>query len=306
MIKGYVSPEEKNYPRKIIEHLNYQVEGLVAKGKNRESSTLQSLCPKPLYYKGDLSLTGMKSIGIVGSRKCSSYGIAVTRELTKLAVSYGAVVISGLARGIDYEAHKTALKEGGKTIALLGCGLDVYYPGENKDLQKEIGEKGLLLSEYPSGTEPEKYYFPMRNRLISALSDAVVVVEAKTRSGSLITAEAAIEQGKSVYAVPGNITGIYSMGPNKLIRDGANPLVFLDDVFSDMGLKKKAIPMAEKLNEGERMVVEYLSERGEVPLGEMADNLSIEMWELNSIVTFLEIKGIVFCEMGKVMIANSL
>ena len=306
MIKGVVSPGEKDYPEKILEHIGVQIDSRVKKGRRRDTKIMKSLEPQTLYYQGDLSLTRRKAIGIVGSRRCTSYGIAVTRELARLAVSYGVVVISGLAKGIDYEAHKTTLEEGGKTIALLGTGLDVYYPGENREIQKRIGEQGLLLTEYMDGTEPEKQFFPMRNRLISALSDAVIVVEAGTRSGSLITAEAAMEQGKNVYAVPGNITGVYSMGPNKLIRDGANPLILLDDVFLDMGLTKLSDFPYEELNERERMVVEYIMGRGEVPIGDIAEGLYMEMWEVNSIITFLEIKGIVFCEMGKVMIAKSL
>lgn len=305
MMKGMISPGDLDYPEKIMEHLCIQIESQIKKGKNRDTKLIKELEPQPLYYQGDLGLTGLKSIGIVGSRKCTPYGIAVTRELARLAVSYGVVVISGLARGIDYEAHKTTLEEGGKTIALLGTGLDVYYPGENRELQRRIAERGLLLTEYEDGTGPERYHFPMRNRLISALSDAVVVVEAGTRSGSLITAEAAIEQGKNVYAVPGNITGIYSMGPNKLIRDGANPLILLDDVFLDMGLTKISNFVLDELNDGEKMVVEYILGRGEVPIGDIAEGLSMEMWEVNSITTFLEIKGIVFCEMGKVMIAKT-
>ena len=213
-----ISPENRNYPYKLKESL--------------------SDC-KPINYRGELSICNSKSVAVVGSRNCTEYGIVVAKEIGKKAAEYGAVVISGLARGIDTASHRGALSAGAKTVAVLGGGINTYYPKENKILQDKIGEEGLLISEYEDDFQAKAYTFPQRNRIISALADAVVVVEAQTRSGSLITAESAIEQGKNVYAVPGNITSKTSMGTNKLIREGALPLVFIDDVFIDMGLTRE-------------------------------------------------------------------
>ena len=234
-------------------------------------------------------------------------------EIGRRASAYGVQVISGLARGIDTSGHMGALEGGGKTIAVVANGLDVYYPQENRKLQKKIEKEGLVISEYPAGETAKKWYFPTRNRLISALSDAVIVVEANTRSGSLITAECAIEQGKEVYAVPGSIFSQNSLGTNKLISIGAMPLVYVDEVFQDM-IKRGIIgenrdyegsEEMKKLGKMEKGVISVLKNHGEIAIDELAKRLKISISELNGVVSVLEIKGLVFCEMGKVMIAKS-
>ena len=267
----------------------------------------------PLYYIGDLSLLERPTVAVVGSRACSQYGKAVALEIGRRASAYGVQVISGLARGIDTSGHMGALEGGGKTIAVVANGLDVYYPQENRKLQKKIEKEGLVISEYPAGETAKKWYFPTRNRLISALSDAVIVVEANTRSGSLITAECAIEQGKEVYAVPGSIFSQNSLGTNKLISIGAMPLVYVDEVFQDM-IKRGIIgenrdyegsEEMKKLGKMEKGVISVLKNHGEIAIDELAKRLKISISELNGVVSVLEIKGLVFCEMGKVMIAKS-
>ena len=267
----------------------------------------------PLYYIGDLSLLERPTVAVVGSRACSQYGKAVALEIGRRASAYGVQVISGLARGIDTSGHMGALEGGGKTIAVVANGLDVYYPQENRKLQKRIEKEGLVISEYPAGETAKKWYFPTRNRLISALSDAVIVVEANTRSGSLITAECAIEQGKEVYAVPGSIFSQNSLGTNKLISIGAMPLVYVDEVFQDM-IKRGIIgenrdyegsEEMKKLGKMEKGVISVLKNHGEIAIDELAKRLKISISELNGVVSVLEIKGLVFCEMGKVMIAKS-
>ena len=185
--------------------------------------------PVVLYAIGNIELLKKQSIAIVGTRKCTDYGKKVAQQISSDITKYNANVISGLAKGIDSYAH---IGSNGKTIAVLGTGVDIIYPKENISLAKEILNKGgLIISEYPIKTEPEKRHFPSRNRIISGIADSVIVVEATEKSGSLITAEFALEQGKNVYAVPGNITSIYSVGTNNLIKEGAIPFTGIDDIL---------------------------------------------------------------------------
>lgn len=186
--------------------------------------------PVVLYAIGNIELLKEKSIAIVGTRRCTNYGKKVAKQISAEITMYNLNVISGLAVGIDTQAHIGAH---GKTIAVLGSGVDIIYPEENKTLAKEIIHNGgLIISEYPIGTKPEKMYFPSRNRIISGISDGVIVVEARQKSGSLITAEFALEQGKDVYAVPGNITSLNSEGTNNLIKEGAIPFTNIEDLFN--------------------------------------------------------------------------
>ena len=188
--------------------------------------------PVVFYAIGNLERLRKKSVAIVGARQCSEYGRHVARELAKNIAGNNVNVVSGLAIGIDSEAHIGA---GGNTIAVLGSGINVIYPNDNIGLAKDIIRKGgVIISEYPIGEKPERLNFPNRNRLISGLAEAVIVVEAGERSGSLITADFALEQGKEVYAVPGNITSTTSAGTNQLIYDGAVPIVSLKCFIGDV------------------------------------------------------------------------
>lgn len=186
--------------------------------------------PQTLYVLGNEKLLNAHSIAIIGCRKASSYGLKNAYKFGYELAKKGICVISGLARGIDTYAHKGALAAKGTTIAVLGCGLDVVYPPENMDLYKQIVMSGgAIITEYPLGSRPEKHHFPARNRIISGLSDGVLVVEAKKRSGTLITVEHALDQGKNVYAIPGNITSENSYGTNELIKEGAIPITKIED-----------------------------------------------------------------------------
>ena len=179
--------------------------------------------PILLFYRGNLSLLEHDKISIVGSRKATSYGRAVIKKiLPHFLPDY--LVVSGLARGIDTEAHKETIRANGKTIAVIASGLNNSYPPENRDIQKDIGTHHLLLSEYPIDTPPKKHQFPMRNRIIAGLSEAVIVIEAEYKSGSLITAQLALTEGREVFCVPGNITSPLSLGTNHLIQQGAHCL----------------------------------------------------------------------------------
>ncbi len=188
--------------------------------------------PEVLYCLGDIRLLNEISISIVGARRATAYGKKIAYKLSNDLSKRGVTIVSGLASGIDECAHEGAYKNVGKTIAVLGCGVDIIYPKENEDLYKNIIRNGgLIISEFPLGTKPEKDNFPKRNRIISALSSGVIVVEAKRRSGALITADFALEQGKNVFAVPGNIDSVYSEGTNNLIKDGAIPVTSYADVL---------------------------------------------------------------------------
>jgi len=187
-----------------------------------------------LYYEGDAGLLSNPGVGVVGSRSCSRDGIATTRELCRRLSVSGVTTVSGLARGIDSEAHRAALAGWGSTIAVLGTGPDCVYPPENGQLHAAIREGGLILSEFAPGTVPEARNFPMRNRIISGLSLGVLVVEAAKRSGSLITAKHALEQGREVFAVPGSVRARTSSGCHDLIRQGAKAVFCCDDVLVEI------------------------------------------------------------------------
>ena len=197
-------------------------------------SYLMNIYDKPivLFAKGNIKLLNKKSIAIVGARKCSVYGRETAKKIAYDLAKNDICIISGLARGIDKYAHIGALEAGGNTVAVIGNGLDNIYPYENQDLSERIVKNnGLIVTEYIIGTKPNKVNFPARNRIISGLSDGIVVVEASKKSGALITANIGLEQGKEIYAVPGNIDSPMSVGTNELIRDGANVVLNYNDVL---------------------------------------------------------------------------
>lgn len=204
--------------------------------------------PYSLYVKGKLPDFSKKRVAIVGARMCSDYGKTMAERIAEKLACCGAEVISGMARGIDAYGHIGALKAGGDTFAVLGCGVNVCYPRTNQKLYESILAQGGIISEYPPDTEPIAQLFPARNRIISALSDVVVVVEAKERSGSLITADFALEQGKDIYAVPGRSTDALSQGCNNLIRQGAGILNSVEDFAKDLELCMKVDAVQENLN----------------------------------------------------------
>jgi len=187
--------------------------------------------PNVLYYKGNVLNKDKKMVAIVGAREATRYGLETAYNIAYELAKRDVIIVSGMAKGIDSFAHAGALKAGGETIAVLGNGLDVVYPKENKKLMDEIECKGMLISEYFLGEKPLKYHFPQRNRIISGISDFVLVVEAKEKSGSLITARLALDDGKDVGSVPGNIYSDYSKGTNELIRDGAYVVTSYEDVI---------------------------------------------------------------------------
>ncbi len=210
---SYFTKEAEGYPEKLI-NLYDSVYGF--------------------YYNGKLP-DFKNSVAIVGARRCSAYGKKVAMELSKRLAQDGYTIISGMARGIDTYAHRGCLDGGGKTVAVLGSGCDVIYPSENYLLYEEIVKNGAVISEYQMGTAPIPANFPRRNRIVSALSDIVIVIEAREKSGSLITADLALEQGKDIYVVPGRIGDSLSMGCNKLISQGAGIIYSVDSFLQEIG-----------------------------------------------------------------------
>ena len=213
--------------------------------------------PVGLFVRGaaDLALLDRPAVALVGARSCSSYGAQVARMLGRELAAAGLVVVSGMARGIDGEAHRGALEAGGATVAVLGCGVDRDYPASNAELARRIADGGLIVSEYAPGVEPAPWRFPARNRIVAGLSQATVVVEARERSGALITADLALEEGREVFAVPGEITSSLSGGTNALLRHGATAATCAGDVLESFGLgapealapPAEAAPILERL-----------------------------------------------------------
>jgi DNA processing protein len=202
--------------------------------------------PAGLFVRGGapLDLLARPAVAIVGARACSGYGASVARSLGRELAGAGLVVVSGLARGVDGEAHRGALDAGGLTVAVLGCGVDRDYPAAHAELARRIAETGLIVSEYAPGVEPAPWRFPARNRIVAGLCAAAVVVEARERSGALITADLALEEGREVFAVPGEITSALSAGANGLLKLGASPLTCAADVLSSFGIEIEE-PVAE-------------------------------------------------------------
>ncbi len=190
--------------------------------------------PPFVYVRGNLQPEDHLAIAIVGARAASAYGRGVAKDLARGLAANGITVVSGLARGIDAEAHRAALDAGGRTIAVLGSGLDVIYPREHRPLAQEMSQNGAVISEFPLGSQPEAGHFPYRNRVISGLSLGTVVIEAAEKSGSLITAQCALEQNREVFAVPGNITASRSRGPHELIKQGAKLVESVDDILNEI------------------------------------------------------------------------
>jgi DNA processing protein len=276
---GYVTYFDDRYPEKL---------------KNIEDP------PFNLFYYGDLEkLNPNPCVAIVGSRDCSPYGINVTKFITKDLSANNISVISGMAKGIDSIAHKTSLDNGGFTCAVLGSGIDVIYPKENTLLYKKLLEKGCVISEFVPGTRPFAYNFPLRNRIISALSTVIVIVEAGLKSGSLITASRALEQGKEVISVPGSIFSEQSKGTNKLIVDGAYPFTCMDDIYDILGIKciKQLHKTYAVNNEYESKVCRVLSDNP-IHIDDIIRMVDIDIKRLYELLFEMQVKDEIMCLAG--------
>jgi len=254
--------------------------------------------PYLLYYRGDLGCLNELSIAIVGSRRASTYGKIQSRRFGRELAGKGITVISGMARGIDTEAHIGALEAGGKTAAVLGSGLDVIYPPENKQLYNQISEQGVILTEFPPHTHPEPGNFPMRNRVIAGLSRGILVVEAQQRSGALITVDFALEQGRDVFAIPGQINSKNSEGTNNLIKQGACMVTEINDILSEYGLVQEQnrtnIQQGElfDVSPEERLVLDLLGTESE-HFDDLVYKSKLTIGELSTYLLQMELKGII-------------
>lgn len=257
--------------------------------------------PQQLYCCGNLSLLKETSVAIVGSRKFTIYGKNVALMLGKHLGEANVNVVSGLAYGIDAFAHKGILDSNGKGIGVLGSGINKMGPKKNYNLMIDlIKNDGLIISEYMPDEPATKYSFPRRNRIISGLSKAVIVVEANFNSGALITAQYANEQGRTVFAVPGNINSQFSMGSNLLIRDGAIPLIVFDDLFKELNIEKKTENKEiENCGEDELVIIKSLDLSVGLSVDRISEITNKNIAEVNALLTVLEIKGIVQSNCGK-------
>jgi DNA processing protein len=259
--------------------------------------------PVVIYTRGDLIPDDKFAIAVVGSRRLTQYGASVAEKISEELASCGFTVVSGMARGVDSIAHKAALKAGGRTIAVLGSGLDIPYPPENKTLMENIVKSGCAMSEFPPGTPPEKENFPRRNRLISALSLGVLVVEATFDSGALITARYAAEQGREVFAVPGNITSRCSEGTNELLRRGAILVRKAEDIVEELspvlkGFLRTRDNIMDGISDEEKRVCNLLSgEPKQIDIISRESGLASS--EALGILLGLELKGAVKQITGK-------
>jgi DNA processing protein len=262
--------------------------------------------PKRLYYQGDVGLLDTTAVAVVGARKATDYGAWASYSLAKTLAECGVTVVSGMAYGIDSWAHKGALTANGKTIAVLGCGVDVCYPKSNRGLMDHIIRYGLVISEFEPGTQAATYTFPLRNRIISGLCVATAVVEAGIKSGSLITAEKAAEQGRDVYAIPGNINRASSLGCNRLIQDGAMPIAVLSDIVSDLGLRSNNTDVLclEALGSDEKRIYNSVLKYGEMSTDELCRRTGMAINKICGVVTVLEMKGLLETGLGRVFIAK--
>lgn len=242
---------------------------------------------------------------MVGTRKPTEYGRWAAHKIGKRLAEAGITVVSGMAAGIDSCAHRGALEAGGNTIAVLGTGIDICFPSSNRALMAEIETKGLVISEYPEGFRGCSGTFPQRNRIISGISEGVIVVEAALKSGSLITAELAAEQGRQVYAVPGNINNIMSIGTNKLLHDGALAIAVIDDLLYDLGLSAPEYNSCDKLEADEIHILNIVRSRGEISIDALCECAKLPTGKAIGIITVLEMKGILVSSLGKIFLANN-
>ena len=273
---------------------------LVTLGDSEYPANLKQIYDPPivLYVKGELKESDRFAVAIVGSREASEYGRVMTVRIASELCARGLVIVSGGARGIDTFAHRGALDAGGRTIAVLGCGVDVVYPGENKKLFEAIAAHGAVISEYPMGAKPEGWRFPGRNRIISGLSKGVLVCEGRADSGALITANFAAEQGRDVFALPGGVDTEKSKGPHKLIKEGAKLVEEASDILEEFGISSEPNAKLElespldNLDPQERALVELLDLRPK-HVDVIIREISLPPSQVISLLTLLEMRGLI-------------
>jgi DNA processing protein len=252
--------------------------------------------PPVLYVRGELTTEDSWAVAVVGTRRVSVYGRQVTEELAAYLANNGVTVVSGLARGVDAISHQSALRAGGRTLGVLGCGVDRIYPPEHEQLAEKMISSGAILSDYAPGTPPDAANFPPRNRLISGLSMATVVVEAGETSGALITAQFAADQGREVFAVPGNILAPQSKGTNRLIAQGAHPMLAPGDVLDVLNMTRVTEQRAvRKILPGNELEAKLLSVLSHEPLhmDEIRNQTGLPIERVSATLVMMELKGLV-------------
>lgn len=256
--------------------------------------------PPYLYVRGELKGNEV-AVAVVGSRRASVYGLSTTTQIVRGLARSGVTVVSGMARGIDTAAHWGALKGGGRSVAVLGCGVDVVYPPENGALCEAVAKGGALVSEFPLGTLPLAENFPRRNRIIAALSQGVLVVEAGEKSGSLITARYALEQGREVFAIPGNLTAPGSCGSNRLIKEGAKLVEQVEDILEELsGYTPASGPLPPRFQlTGDEAELFALLCRGPLQMDDIISRSALTAPQVSAILLRLELKGAVVQLPGK-------
>jgi DNA processing protein len=254
--------------------------------------------PPVLYIKGTLLDADRWAVALVGTRRATVYGREMTYRIVAPLAQAGITIVSGLALGIDATAHKAALDAGGRTIAVLGCGIDRVYPPEHRKLAEAITQHGALVTEFPPGTPPEARHFPVRNRLISGLSLGVLVIEAPDKSGALLTADAAADQGRDVFAVPGNVNAKTSAGPNRLIQSGAKLVISAEDVLDELNLSRDTVAVRTQVREiapddpTEALLVDHLSNEP-LHIDDLCQRTGLPITTLSSTLSLMELKGMV-------------
>ncbi|HRN67205.1 MAG TPA: DNA-processing protein DprA [Promineifilum sp.] len=273
--------------------------GVVTWGSPEYPELLREIpaAPPLIFLRGQLEPIDRWAMAVVGTRRLTAYGRQVTRDLVAGLVVNGITVVSGLARGIDAVAHRTALEDGGRTIAVMASGIDKVYPPEHRDLAREIvAGRGAIISDYPFGAEPESSHFPARNRLISGLSLGVIVIEAGERSGALITARFALEQNREVFAVPGNIHSPVSVGTNRLIQQGGKLVMRVEDILEELNLRMAAEQAVAQVvlpeTAEEAALISQLSSQP-IHVDELGRLTGMPMSLISSTLTMMELKGMV-------------
>lgn len=249
--------------------------------------------PPPVLYAMGRLPAWERTVAIVGTRQASTYGLRVARRLARELAALGVVVVSGVAAGVDRAAHEGALAAGdGLTVGVLGCGFHSVFPAANRDLYREIADRACLMTEFPQDVKPLKAHFPLRNRIVSGLCHGVIVVEAKRKSGSLITVDHALEQGRQVFAVPGPVDQEGSEGPHDLLRNGARLVATVEDVLHELGWRLVLAEQPKADNELEQQVINLLGREGR-HVDELVAGLGLSAAQAGSLLTIMELKGLV-------------
>jgi DNA processing protein len=297
-VQALLAARKRVDPGREIGHLGAMGVTAVTRLDERYPAALAEIYDPPpvLYVRGELDPPDTTAVAIVGTRGATTYGKMAAEQIARGLVEAGVTVISGLALGVDAAAHRGAVEGGGRTIAVLGNGLDRVYPSQHAQLAQQIAAHGALVTEFPLGTKPDAVNFPRRNRIISGLASGTLVIEAGERSGALITAAFAAEQGRDVYAVPGSIFSPASRGTNSLIRDGATPVTCAEDVLSELapGRAPRQLTVGDILpaDATERALLDVLS--GEpTHIDEVARLVSLPMSLVSSTLAMMELKGFV-------------